>query len=99
MKRYEMQESKSMKLDGKLKIPLSIDFSPYKQSMYQLPTNHYDLYGVINHTGSLDTGHYTVYIKYRDEWYLFDDQAVYQVKEDKVLYGDAYMVFYAQRMD
>jgi ubiquitin carboxyl-terminal hydrolase 22/27/51 len=102
LKRFERLDNKtSMKIDGKMKLSLSIDFSPYTTLYSSLPTflpgNMYDLYAVIIHAGSMDTGHYTVYVKHREGWFLFDDQAVTVVKEEAVLYCDAYMVFYAQR--
>lgn len=96
-----MKEATSVKIDGKVNLPSIIDFSPYT-TLYahlgtSLPGDVFDLYAVINHTGSMDTGHYTVFIKHRDIWFLFDDHTVTRVDEADVLYGDAYMVFYAQR--
>jgi ubiquitin carboxyl-terminal hydrolase 22/27/51 len=96
-----MQDKTSVKIDGKVHLVSSIDVSSYTTlhatNPANLSENIYDLYGVINHSGSVDTGHYTVYIKHREAWFLFDDHTVTEVSEDVVLFGDAYMCFYAQR--
>jgi ubiquitin C-terminal hydrolase len=44
----------------------------------------YDLYSIINHTGSCDVGHYTAICKVQGDneqlWYKFDDDKVTQVR-------------------
>mgnify|MGYP002074258927 CR=1 FL=1 len=41
----------------------------------------YNLYGVVNHSGTLNSGHYTSYVKVHNIWYLFNDHIVSQVKK------------------
>lgn len=63
-----------------------------------LPTTNryfkYDLYGVSNHYGTMDGGHYTAYCKSPDKqvWYKFDDHEVYEHTGIKT--HAAYLLFY-----
>ena len=56
---------------------------------------YYNLYGVSNHYGTLDGGHYTSFCKPRDEkiWYKFDDQMVTKLTVP-VNSSAAYLLFY-----
>ena len=56
---------------------------------------YYNLYGVSNHYGTLDGGHYTSFCKPRDEkiWYEFDDQNVTKLTVP-VNSSAAYLLFY-----
>ncbi|KAJ2908266.1 hypothetical protein GGI21_003058 [Coemansia aciculifera] len=72
------------------------------------PACQYSLFAVIDHTGLLDTGHYTAYARHRSRWFRFDDAAVTPVDVRDVLgfaddtaarlgrpaKGRAYMAFY-----
>ncbi|KAJ2741393.1 hypothetical protein GGI20_005215 [Coemansia sp. BCRC 34301] len=72
------------------------------------PACQYSLFAVIDHTGLLDTGHYTAYARHRSRWFRFDDAAVTCVDVRDVLgfaddmaarqgrpaKGRAYMAFY-----
>ena len=59
----------------------------------------YDLYGVINHTGSLQFGHYYAYAynKDYDEWFEYNDSSVSSVTESQVVTSCAYVLFYKLR--
>ena len=63
------------------------------------PTGVYDLYGVINHYGSLINGHYTAYCKnfIENRWYEFNDSKVTSIKGEMVINGNAYILFYRKR--
>ncbi|OHT07167.1 hypothetical protein TRFO_01295 [Tritrichomonas foetus] len=65
----------------------------------------YTLYGVVTHSGSINGGHYTVYLKIREQWYLFNDQSVSKVSKTQAIqdnYGNAnsaksaYLLIYTQ---
>ena len=46
----------------------------------------YTLFAVVNHSGTLETGHYTVYIRQEcGEWYKCDDHFVMKATEQEVL--------------
>ena len=60
----------------------------------------YDLYGVSNHFGSLNGGHYTAYGKNIDgKWYNFNDSSVSSSNENSVVTDAAYLLFYRRRDD
>lgn len=70
-----------------------------KSSGYSYVANDhvYDLFAVVNHTGKVDTGHYTAYARYRGQWFRFDDHAVRLAHRGDVLASQAYMLFYVKR--
>ncbi|CAK8991898.1 Ubiquitin carboxyl-terminal hydrolase 32 (Deubiquitinating enzyme 32) (Renal carcinoma antigen NY-REN-60) (Ubiquitin thioesterase 32) (Ubiquitin-specific-processing protease 32) [Durusdinium trenchii] len=59
----------------------------------------YDLYGVVEHSGSLGSGHYVATAKNpgNGEWYLFDDKIVTKIDEANVLSSNAYLLFYVRK--
>ena len=65
-------------------------------SLDDLPNYKYNLLSVVNHEGKINTGHYTVYCKSRDRWFLFDDNAVKCASVEEVLQSKrkAYLCFY-----
>ena len=55
----------------------------------------YDCYGVINHSGSLNGGHYTAFCKTEGKkWHLYNDTRVSKVTKDKVVSSQSYVLFY-----
>lgn len=55
----------------------------------------YNLYGVINHTGNISSGHYYTYIKIskKNKWYEFNDDKVLELGNN--LYNPyVYSLFY-----
>lgn len=61
--------------------------------------NIYDLYAVCNHTGNMNSGHYTAFCRnHRDgQWYSYDDTQVNPISESEVVTKGAYMLFYSRR--
>ncbi|KAF9519687.1 hypothetical protein BS47DRAFT_1288052, partial [Hydnum rufescens UP504] len=57
----------------------------------------YELFAVVNHEGQLDTGHYTNFARYQDEWYKFDDDKVIPSTLGEALRSRAYMCFYVKK--
>ena len=60
----------------------------------------YDLFGIINHYGSMEYGHYTSYcFNYHDHtWYEYNDRLVNKIpkekEKDKIINKNAYILFY-----
>lgn len=56
----------------------------------------YDLYGICNHSGSCEGGHYTAYVKNANKkWYHFNDSDVSEVTNlDELKSTKAYCLFY-----
>lgn len=63
----------------------------------------YDLYGVVNHSGSLGFGHYTAmcFNEIEEKWHNFNDSMVSEVKpqdlDQDLVTPRAYVLFYARR--
>lgn len=58
----------------------------------------YDLFTVVVHEGTMNTGHYTNYAKWRGSWYRFDDDKVAPTSEAVVLQARAYQLCYRRRV-
>ena len=62
----------------------------------------YDLFGVINHYGSMDYGHYTSFCKNIDDnkWYEYNDRVVNEILSEKeyetIVNPNAYILFYRE---
>lgn len=59
----------------------------------------YDLYGIVNHFGSLNGGHYTASCKNSvdENWYYFNDSSVSSAGSNKIMSDAAYVLFYRRR--
>ena len=60
------------------------------------------LYGVVQHCGDIDSGHYiaNVYVAKYKKWFKFDDHEIYSIDDkDKVISQYAYLLFYTTRAD
>jgi len=59
--------------------------------------SRYDLLAVVNHKGTIDSGHYTAVVREKGRWYLFDDESVTSVTKRDVVSKNAYMLLYRQQ--
>lgn len=61
-------------------------------------TFNYDLYGISNHYGGLNGGHYTAQVKnnYRQQWYHFDDSRISNSYEQEIKSSAAYILYYVR---
>ena len=58
----------------------------------------YELYGVINHYGSMNFGHYTAYCKNNGKWKQYDDSKVSEINDENDVVTDAaYVLFYRRK--
>jgi len=60
----------------------------------QVPPYRYDLYGVVNHYGSLSSGHYTSFIASKGSWMYCDDSRIVPADAKDVVGRSAYILFY-----
>uniref|UniRef100_V5EHQ6 Uncharacterized protein n=2 Tax=Kalmanozyma brasiliensis (strain GHG001) TaxID=1365824 RepID=V5EHQ6_KALBG len=106
LKRFEHTSSAS-KIDTKVRFPLVLDVRQF--STAEIRTNQggtnpdpeaylYDLFTVVVHEGSMNTGHYTNFCKWRGSWYRFDDDKVQATGEAVVLAARAYQLCYRRRL-
>ena len=54
----------------------------------------YECYGVCNHSGGMNYGHYFSYVKVNGKWYSFNDVQVKEIQERHVITKSAYCLFY-----
>ena len=57
----------------------------------------FSLFGVCNHIGSINSGHYFSYCKHKDNWYNYDDTNITKIKEDELVTKNAYCLFYKKK--
>ena len=62
----------------------------------KIAQNTYNLFAIVNHFGSISSGHYTAYT-YRsiiNKWYEFNDTKIIEINENKLISNAAYVLFY-----
>ena len=75
----------------------NIDFSPFVKG-YNSDSYVYDLYGVCNHSGGSQGGHYTAHIKTADNrWYEFNDTSIREIKTNQVISSRSYCFFFRKK--
>ncbi|KAJ8247831.1 hypothetical protein GJAV_G00251020 [Gymnothorax javanicus] len=96
-KRFSFEGRWKQKLQTFVDFPLeNLDLSPYVIGPKH-KSKSYNLYGVSNHYGGLDGGHYTAYCKnsLKHRWYKFDDHEVSDISTSSVKSPAAYIIFYS----
>ena len=93
---YDQRTHRMRKITSQVDYPMNLDISKYNPIT---PSDNrsatYSLVGTVNHSGTLDFGHYYSYIKSGDSWYLANDTRMTQVDESQVLNNpSAYILFY-----
>ncbi|EPQ27415.1 uncharacterized protein PFL1_04953 [Pseudozyma flocculosa PF-1] len=105
LKRFE-HTSAATKIDTRVTFPLVLDVRQFSTAVVRGETARlnpdpeaylYDLFTVVVHVGSMNTGHYTNFSKWRDQWYRFDDDKVTPAKVSDVLSARAYQLCYQRR--
>jgi len=95
IKRFNYTNSKNNTL---VDFPIdNLDLSGYVIG-YNRSSYVYNLYGVCNHMGGVNGGHYTCFVKNDNgKWYHYDDDVVTEVKDAKgIITRNAYCFFYAK---
>uniref|UniRef100_A0A8C7WLT5 Ubiquitin carboxyl-terminal hydrolase 8 n=1 Tax=Oryzias sinensis TaxID=183150 RepID=A0A8C7WLT5_9TELE len=97
LKRFSYEGRWKQKLQTSVDFPLdNLDLTQYVIGPKQTLKRYY-LYGVSNHYGGLDGGHYTAYCKNatKQRWYKFDDHEVSEISTSSVKSSAAYILFYS----
>ncbi|XP_076419069.1 ubiquitin carboxyl-terminal hydrolase 27-like [Peromyscus maniculatus bairdii] len=104
-KRFEHSAKQRRKITTYISFPLELDMTPFMASsketrmngQLQLPTNSgdnenkYSLFAVVNHQGTLESGHYTSFIRHhRDQWFKCDDAVITKASIKDVLNSEGY---------
>ena len=88
LKRWDYTLRKNNKL---ITYQSNIDMFPF--TMYNNAEScNYELFGIINHQGSVMGGHYYAYIKNNNQWLMFNDMNVSKVSN--IMSSDNYCFFY-----
>lgn len=81
----------------KLQTHVDFDFNlevPCEQNSREC-SRMYSLYGIVNHYGTLEGGHYTAYCKTNTgKWFKFDDHEVSEMSSSDIRTSAAYLLFY-----
>ena len=75
-----------------VQCPFIFNIQPY--TIYEKHNDcKYELFGIINHVGSVKGGHYYICIKKKD-WFIIDDETVQNIPETNVINDKNYCLFY-----
>lgn len=104
LKRFKFSNTLRNKLSTLVEFPLfNLDLTSFVGEQGYLESLgidlQYDLYGIINHFGSLHYGHYTSLVRNLSEnkWYQYDDSQRTHVPEDQIHKEHAYILFYIRK--
>ncbi|XP_063044416.1 ubiquitin carboxyl-terminal hydrolase 8 [Engraulis encrasicolus] len=97
LKRFSYEGRWKQKLQTTVDFPLEcLDLSQYV--IGPKPSQKgYNLFGVSNHYGGLDGGHYTAYCRNhpKQRWFKFDDHEVSDLSPSSIKSSAAYILFYS----
>ncbi|KAF6213614.1 hypothetical protein GE061_011335 [Apolygus lucorum] len=107
LKRFQVQLHSFRKLSKHVSFPLVLDLAPFctsigedKNKVTNAEPMPYSLYGIVEHRGTLNSGHYVAYVKMEEEnkrrWFCISDSHVNEVTEERVLKTEAYLLFYSR---
>ncbi|XP_045065691.1 ubiquitin carboxyl-terminal hydrolase 22-like isoform X3 [Coregonus clupeaformis] len=108
LKRFEHSAKLRRKIITYVSFPLELDMTPfmasskenrmngqYQQSVDVFNDNKYSLFAVVNHQGTLESGHYTTFIRqHKDQWFKCDDAVITKASIKDVLDSEGYLLFY-----
>lgn len=94
LKRFSYEGLWRSKLQTFVDFDLKFELPYIVNSSYRSKTYH--LYGIVNHIGTLEGGHYTAYCRnyHTDKWYKYDDHEVTRMSSSDIKTSDAYLLFY-----
>jgi ubiquitin C-terminal hydrolase len=97
---YNSDTDSFVKNQSNIRIPIeNVSFSKYVEG-YNKDSYVYDLYGICNHHGDENFGHYTSTIKTADSrWFNFNDSTVkeIQIKGSEIIGNTPYCLFYRKK--
>ncbi len=100
LKKFEKTVTGMKKYSKNVSFSLELNLSRYILEMEDKApqTTKYELYGAIQHTGSLNGGHYVCYVKKQSgSWYYISDSFFNKVNASAALNSDAYLLFYRKK--
>ena len=100
IKRYYTLGNRIVKNNQNVKYPIVLNMKPY---IVEDSLLNYELYGIINHVGWLNSGHYYSFIrkyneknnKFDKQWYCCNDSQITEISNEEALTSEhAYILFY-----
>ena len=91
----------SFKIEDRVIFPFELEMGQFCSSMnldLEAQERVYRVTGIVEHIGSLDSGHYVAYVRSRqdvDEWYRISDDQVESVTLERLQKVPAYLLFFA----
>ena len=85
------------KINAKIQYDHELDLRNYVCG-YRKQENKYELFGVCNHSGSPDNGHYTAFVKKDENWFFCNDEQIQIVSDvNHIITPYAYCLFYMKK--
>jgi ubiquitin C-terminal hydrolase len=93
--RFKLFNFLSRKKQNFIHFTETLDLSKYIKGKNEGLEYKYELYGINNHYGSMNGGHYTSHIKNMNgKWYNYNDSIVKEIKIGEIFSPNAYCLFY-----
>lgn len=100
LKKFEKTVTGMKKYSKNITFSLELNLARYFLEVEgKLPEiTRYELYGAVQHSGSLNGGHYVCYVKKESgNWYYISDSFFNKVNVNAALNSDAYLLFYRRK--
>ena len=108
LKRFVERDGTFKKVSSFVEFPTTLDMMPFIVGPQRVETSQesgetdqkgqqiYKLYATINHSGILESGHYTanIFSEHQNKWYTFNDEAVYPTSQNMIVSENAYVLMY-----
>ncbi|RUS72708.1 hypothetical protein EGW08_019529 [Elysia chlorotica] len=115
LKRFEHSTGYHKKISTFVSFPEELDMTPFMSSARcsngfngqvlrsRIPNftcdNKYSLFAVVNHFGTIESGHYTCYIRsLKEQWYRCEDHLIKRATAGEVLNSEGYLLFYHKQV-
>ncbi|CAN6280337.1 unnamed protein product [Urochloa humidicola] len=98
LKRFTTLANSVEKIDKHVAYPPEVDLKPFHSNPDSAGELKYDLYGVVEHSGLPNYGHYVCSIRSSPTtWYLMNDSHVDSITDASALNQEAYILFYVRQ--
>ncbi|KAK0050992.1 ubiquitin carboxyl-terminal hydrolase 22 [Biomphalaria pfeifferi] len=112
LKRFEHSTGYHKKISTFVSFPEELDMTPFMSSSRNNINGHsgpilhsascdnkYSLFAVVNHYGTIESGHYTCYIRsLKEQWYRCEDHLIKRATAGEVLNSEGYLLFYHKQV-
>lgn len=82
----EKETFRSIKLEHLISFPYEgLELTNYfSKDVAPFMKDSYNLIAIVQHSGKLDYGHYTAYVKHGNQWYYCDDTTIVLIEEEAI---------------